>query len=465
MTAPSADPELPDRPPEAPIEGLINKEVLFRYAGEDLFFDLSQALFSSYQIDTGSRLLLKGLLPLLRNGLPTRREGNRLIADIGCGTGILGIAAARALGRYAPRETARLRMVFQDRDALAAAFTRHNWIKNGLDPAQARFCRSLALEQPLAETGEDQADLILCNWPAKAGKPVLESFLHRSAAVLQENGRAAIVIVKTLAGELRGLLEAGGFPILFTESGSDHQVFHFGRPAEALPPPASLLAPYIRSQAHFSAPPPLTAQYTLETALNLPNFDTRSRALDLAAGLAASASASERIQRGAQLHWNPGQGHMPRMVAPLAGPGKAPAFPGTGPAPCLLASRDRLQLLISRHNLNRAAPQKPHPEIRLYGVPCLSALPEQLLQEQLHQDPAAHPSRGLALITLPLQTGPAEPDPAALHSLARQLLRPGGSLLVYGRSAALASLAKNPGPLRRVLDRKKKGSRALLYQL
>ena len=39
----------------------INKETEYYYSGSNLKFSLSHALFSSYEIDSGSRLLLKTL--------------------------------------------------------------------------------------------------------------------------------------------------------------------------------------------------------------------------------------------------------------------------------------------------------------------------------------------------------------------------------------------------------------------
>ncbi len=401
--------------------GPIHKEVLFRFAGEDLFFDLSQDLFSSYQIDTGSRLLLKSLPS------PQDIPAPRRILDIGCGTGVLGIAA-RSL--Y-PEE--KVQAVFQDRDALAAAFSRHNWLKNGLPPEQAQFLHGLSLE----DTDRLRADWILCNWPAKAGEPVLRHFLRRHQSRLRPGGFTAMVIVRPLADRLRELLPAEGLTILREETGPGHQVFHLA-PENPADPPEETLTPYIRCRSSFPAPPPFPGPYSLDTVYNLPNFDQRSRALDLALNLAGSAAPS--LPPGPHLHWDPGQGHLPRLLASSA-----------APAATHLASRDRLQLLISRHNL----PSDTPPAI-LHGIPGLTSL--------LHL-PSPSPEKEQALITLPLETGPSAPPPAELHSLAEQLLQPGGFLLVFGRSAALAPLAKAPGPLRRVREKKKQGSRALLYQL
>ena len=69
--------------------------------GERLFFDLSHALFSSFKIDDGSRLLMKTLAKQVNLA-----EVNSLI-DVGCGVGTLGLALKKTLSphgayRYRP---------------------------------------------------------------------------------------------------------------------------------------------------------------------------------------------------------------------------------------------------------------------------------------------------------------------------------------------------------------------------
>ncbi|MDY7027479.1 MAG: methyltransferase, partial [Spirochaetota bacterium] len=56
-----------------------NKEVPLQYEGRRISFFLSQALFSSYDIDQGSRLLLKSISGTV-DFSRTRR-----VLDIGCG--------------------------------------------------------------------------------------------------------------------------------------------------------------------------------------------------------------------------------------------------------------------------------------------------------------------------------------------------------------------------------------------
>ena len=102
------------------IARFVNKTVSLRFNGRDLAFHLSHALFSSYDIDDGTRLLLKTLAQ------KTDLGSLRSALDIGCGVGVIGAAVAA----QAPSAE----VVMQDRDALAAAFARENC--QGQRPAQ-----------------------------------------------------------------------------------------------------------------------------------------------------------------------------------------------------------------------------------------------------------------------------------------------------------------------------------------
>ena len=93
-------------------ESLINKRVPFSFMGERLFFDLSRALFSSFKVDDGSRLLLKSLA---RHGALEKRSS---VEDVGCGVGVLGLALKKRFPGVNLRAS--------DRDALAVEMTRHN---------------------------------------------------------------------------------------------------------------------------------------------------------------------------------------------------------------------------------------------------------------------------------------------------------------------------------------------------
>ncbi|MEN6477502.1 MAG: methyltransferase, partial [Rectinema sp.] len=83
----------------------VNKTVEFAFMGARLRLELSHALFSSFDVDSGTRLLLKAVArdPVL--------AGARRVLDAGCGTGVIGLAVAKAF----PDTEVTLR----DRDMLA----------------------------------------------------------------------------------------------------------------------------------------------------------------------------------------------------------------------------------------------------------------------------------------------------------------------------------------------------------
>ncbi|MDR0399361.1 MAG: methyltransferase, partial [Treponema sp.] len=219
--------ELPETDYNAYLEIYGGKTVPFRFRGRDLRFTLSLGLFSSADIDRGTRLLLKVLSRLLDEGgaSPPRR-----ILDCGCGAGIIGVCAARALlpppGKGAVRgaraESPLVRC--QDRDELARIVTQGNAALNGLDSSVLR-----AYTEPLLSGDPGGGwDLILSNIPAKAGEPVLDDFIRRSPALLAPAGRALIVVVAPLADFFRRRLAAAGVSLMGEEQGPEHRVLVYG---------------------------------------------------------------------------------------------------------------------------------------------------------------------------------------------------------------------------------------------
>jgi SAM-dependent methyltransferase len=205
-------------------------------------FALSLGLFSSAGVDAGTRLLLTILsdeldaLPPEKAGCSASPEGAgfwqgqnvpRRILDAGCGAGIIGVCAARALAEQDGGPAPALHVRAQDRDALAALFTAYNARRNGV--ASGAF--SAHTEPLLAGPPESRWDLILSNIPAKAGRPVLEDFVPRSLGLLAPGGRVLLVAVNTLAAFFRALIAGAGGRLLREAAGNGHTVFVYGSPA------------------------------------------------------------------------------------------------------------------------------------------------------------------------------------------------------------------------------------------
>ena len=302
----------------------INKRVEFGFSSERLRFDLSQGLFSSNDIDAGTRLLLKSLAQQVD------LSGLKSVLDVGCGVGVIGIAIKKRVPHA--------RIIMQDRDALALAFTEHNLALNGL--SGAKTSGNLALRG----LSRAKFDLIVSNLPAKAGKPVLDKILSEAPQWLTTSGRVAVVVVRGLAPFVREVIVGKhGCSLLWEESTSSHMVFHYACSTpedtkKALPPG---LTSYIRSKKNFSHN---SLNYELDTVFNLAEFDT----LGIDTGLAfricdGMLDSLRRLDRPRILCWNPGQGHLPMYLA------KKLAKPFIS---FILAGRDLLQLEISKYNLD-----------------------------------------------------------------------------------------------------------------
>lgn len=227
------------------ISQLVHKTVDFAYRGAKLKFDLSHALFSSYDIDSGTKLLLKEI---------ARDEhicSAGSILDSGCGVGVIGLSMAASCPGA--------RFVLKDRDLLACAISERNAWRNGLpvrrlemdgtpapmivkNPPKHKKLKERTAELIIAPglLAENDPlgpyDAVLSNLPAKAGGPVLSSFLSRRAPeLLNPGGRFAFVIVAPLADAALEYCSAAGLTLIKRVSTKNHSVFIYEKPAKALP--------------------------------------------------------------------------------------------------------------------------------------------------------------------------------------------------------------------------------------
>lgn len=315
----------------------------FRFRGIDFRLALSHGLFSSADVDAGTRLLLKVVSALWDEDLAAGRPLPASALDAGCGVGVIGIACAAALkaaGVAAPR------LRCQDRDELARIFTAVNARAALLGPDVLE-----AYAEPLLSSPPGSAwDLILSNVPAKAGVPVLRDFVRRSAALLSDGGRCACVVVEPLAEAFATWIGEAGAPILRVEAGSEHRVFVYGRSvgtgvaAEPEGMDASELPPaYLRGEAVHSL---AGSSYSIRAYHGVADFDTPGRDAALAAKLTdriwermnlGGEGAAVLVHEGAQGHYS----------AWLACRLNRPRF--------VLSGRNVLALAASRTNLGPAA--------------------------------------------------------------------------------------------------------------
>jgi 16S rRNA (guanine1207-N2)-methyltransferase len=407
------------------LDRFVNKTVPLRFRGSESRVSLSHALFSSFDIDSGSRLLLKAL------SSHGDLESARSVLDSGCGSGVLGIALAAAF------PSLRVRAV--DRDALACAFTAMNAASNGMGE---RFDVSGGL---LGEPRSERFDRIVSNLPAKAGDAALHRYIAGAPARLSPGGMAAIVIVRTLAGLARDAVSESGHELIHEEEGPVHLalLFRAGKSLDAADGTESPeedpdgLGPYDRGTHCFNLG---GLEYRIGTVRGLPDFDTPGHAIEVA------ARVLERAPEGGgrrAIVINPGQGHIPVFLALARGYAKQ-----------ALAGRDILALRASRRALRATIdPAAPGPEAEIFHTALLDELPARLSGES----PAL-------VIAFP-EDAPGFPWCESAAESAAAILPAGGFFLLCAPSSTLSVMdRRRPSGFRVAADKKEKGFRAILYE-
>jgi 16S rRNA (guanine1207-N2)-methyltransferase len=158
-------------------DAYFKKRLAYTLRGESFSFDVAHTLFSTFEIDVGTDLLLRTLEPAAE---PTT------ILDLGCGAGVLGIVLAR---RYPAAH-----LVLADKDLLAIRYATHNATLNGV-AERIQILGSVGM----SDVPPGPYDLILSNIPAKIGDTAIESeFLLAPMAHLRPGGEYWFVVVSGL---------------------------------------------------------------------------------------------------------------------------------------------------------------------------------------------------------------------------------------------------------------------------
>ncbi len=346
-----------------PLDPLVNKTVDFAYRGARLKFDLSHALFSSYDIDAGTRFLLKEIA-----SDPGIMGAKRLL-DEGCGTGIIGVSLAASCPE--------MDVVMRDRDFRAVAFSARNAARNGLgarlfglDGEELSTCRTRnfakvkcltrVADPPVAEPGalgepdpRGPYDAVVSNLPAKAGPKLLEHyFAFVRESLLNPGGTFAFVIVTPLAESARAWCSSAGFTVERTVSTKNHMVCvaraplisaHLRFASEARAPDVSpgasaaknWLSPYLRSHVTRTI---ANTNLAWEGVQGLPEFDKPSYATICALELSCKALAGLLVRRAL-------------VIEPGVGIAALWARDMLGPEEIVLHSHDTLALIAASHNL------------------------------------------------------------------------------------------------------------------
>ena len=153
----------------------FKKEIIYPFAGKKYAFDVGNTLFSTFDIDHGTDILIRAITP----------SNPKNILDIGCGYGPLGIILAK--------NNPQAEVIMVDRDLLAVRYANNNIVKNNITNATA--LGSLGMEA----IRNKMFDLIVSNIPAKLGdEAIKQEFILDPYGQLNSNGDYWIVVVSAL---------------------------------------------------------------------------------------------------------------------------------------------------------------------------------------------------------------------------------------------------------------------------
>jgi len=280
-------------------DAFYHKTIDFHFWKQNLQFRTSQQLFSSHDIDVGTKFLLRTIV-----------EADYFmfdrILDVGCGYGPLGLTLKSL-------HSDSLVQMF-DKDALAVEYSKQNAELNGFN-------------------------LIISNIPDHAGEAVITYLLQEARNYLAPGGIAAVVVVTPLEELVIKILAATpGAQVLLKRPQARHTVFHYKFNDLTTPPFPTQNALergiYRRDDMTFSLG---QLEYKVQTAKGLPEFDTLSYG-SLMLTDALGEAGSKEIYHAAVI--NPGQGHIAVAV-----------WKYFNPKSITLIDRDLLALRYSQRNL------------------------------------------------------------------------------------------------------------------
>ncbi len=459
-----------------PLDPLVNKTVEFAYRGARLKFDLSHALFSSYDIDAGTRLLLKEI------AADAEVTGAKRLLDAGCGTGIIGVSLAASCPE--------MDVVMRDRDFRAVAFSARNAARNGLgvrlfglDGEELSACRTRTFAKVkcvtrvagslIAEPGalgepdpRGPYDAVVSNLPAKAGPKLLEHyFAFVRESLLNPGGTFAFVIVTPLAERARAWCASAGFTVASAVSTKNHMVCvarapstvaraarasnQSARNATASDIEARLwLSRYLRSHVARSI---ANAPLAWEGVQGLPEFDEPSYATVCALELARKALAGQLVRRALVIE--PGVGIAALWMRSALGPDEI-----------VLHSHDALALAASSHNLERGRPNGRPIKVVLSLEPPF--YPKNVSSEGESAPLYKLEPHSVDAAMLFLEDIPRFDTSSRYWPLAERTLKRGGALIIVAESTQIDRAARQrPSGFSRIpYSERKKGWEAVAFR-
>jgi 16S rRNA (guanine1207-N2)-methyltransferase len=377
------------RPP-AELSARYKKTLELAAYGSRLRLHAAHDLFSSFDVDAGTRLLLR-----------TVHESEEALAaervlDLGSGYGPLGLMLRSW------REDRVVHLV--DRDLAAVEYAAWNAEENRLHGVTAYA--SLGYD----DVRESGFDLILSNVPAKAGPAVIAGILCDAGFFQPPGGIVGAVVIdriKELAGRL---IEDAGAQILRQRTGQGYTAWLYRLPARSGEPYVSAFERGMYDRGELDAELG-RERLRAKTYWGLPEFDT----LGFGTQVAASGLGQLRGPVESALVFEPGQGHLAAHIARTIGPSRLD-----------LQSRDVLALRAAAGNveLNAAGPVE---------VGTLNTLLPVGIENGYDLAATVLADRSLPAIDAEIVTG------------LQAATRPGGTVLVAGSSTAVTRCLERTG--------------------
>ena len=185
----------------------FKKEIIYPFEGEKFKFDVGNTLFSTFDLDHGTDVLLRTIAP----------NNPKSILDIGCGYGPIGIVLAKK------NPQAQVTMI--DKDLLAVRYTKLNIEKNNIH--NANVLGSVGMEQIMDKT----FDLIVSNIPAKIGdEAIIQDFILIPFEHLNPGGELWIVVINALNRLIPKIKRQYQLNIKRAKKRSGHSVYQIKKP-------------------------------------------------------------------------------------------------------------------------------------------------------------------------------------------------------------------------------------------
>ncbi len=186
----------------------FKKEISYPFGGEEFKFDVANTLFSTFDLDHGTDILIRAISP----------SKPKSILDLGCGYGPLGIILAK--------NNPQAEVVMVDKDLLAVRYTKYNIVKNSI--TNAVVLGSLGVEGIKEKT----FDLIVSNIPAKIGdEAIAKEFILDPYKLLKPNGEYWVVVVSALNRLIPQVCNKNNIKIKEIRKRRGHTVYKISKPA------------------------------------------------------------------------------------------------------------------------------------------------------------------------------------------------------------------------------------------